>query len=78
MDIIIYLIVGVCGYLTEPKGTHDLIIYRYKLLNNDIAMDLARLGMAINLILSTPANYNAFRLSIMETVWGTNEVDNKK
>ncbi len=78
LDIIIYLTVGICGYLTEPIETHDLIIYRNKLLNNDIAMDLARLGMAINLILSTPANYNAFRLSVMETVWGTNEISDKR
>jgi amino acid permease len=78
LDIVVYVMVGICGYLTEPIGTHDLIIYRNKYLNNDIAMDLARLGMAINLILSTPANYNAFRLSVMEIVWGTNEVSNKR
>jgi len=78
LDIVIYLIVGICGYLTEPIGTHDLIIFRNKYFNNDIAMDLARLGMAINLTLSTPANYNAFRLSIIEIIWGTNEVDTKR
>jgi amino acid permease len=80
LDVVIYLTVGVCGYLTEPLGTHDLIIYRdnNKVISNDLAMDLARLGMAFNLILSAPANYNAFRLSIMETIWGTNEVDSKR
>lgn len=78
LDIVLYVIVGLCGYLTEPINTHDLIIYRNKLLNNDIAMDLARLGIAFNLILSSPANYNGFRLSIMETIWGTTEITDKR
>jgi len=78
LDILIYITVGICGYLTQPIDTPDLIIYREKYLKNDIAMDIARLGMAINLILSTPANYNAFRLSVMEITWGTSEVTDKR
>jgi hypothetical protein len=75
---VLYITVGICGYLTQPLNTPPLIINRDKLLTSDVAMILARFLIAINLILSTPANYNAFRLSILEIVWKTNEVDNRK
>ena len=77
MDTVIYLLVGVSGYLTEPYKTQDLIIYRTNTLDeSDIFMVIARLGMALNLILSTPANYNAIRLSIVEIIWGINTISN--
>ncbi len=78
LDVVLYITVGICGYLTQPLNTPPLIINRDKLLTSDVAMILARFLIAINLILSTPANYNAFRLSILEIVWKTNEVDNRK
>lgn len=66
LDTVIYIIVGICGYLTQPYKTDDLIIYRDPIPEfNDLAMIIARLLIAFNLILSTPANYNAFRLSIL-------------
>lgn len=76
LDLIIYIFVGISGFLTQPINTPPLIIDREKFFTNDIFMIVARLLIALNLILSTPANYNAFRLSILETVWGTSEVDN--
>jgi amino acid permease len=78
LDFVVYVIVGICGYLTQPINTPDLIINRDNILTNDFAMILARLVMAINLVLSTPANFNAFRLSILGIVWDTDEVTNKK
>ena len=78
LDVVLYVVVGICGSLTQPIGTPDLIINREKLLKNDIAMIIARVLIAVNLILSTPANYNAFRLSVLEIFWKTSEVDNKK
>jgi amino acid permease len=77
-DLALYIVVGICGFLTAPINTPDLIIKRNKLLDNDLAMDLARLGIAVSLILSAPANFIAFRLSFFETIWGTNEIDNKR
>lgn len=78
LDVVLYIIVGVTGYLTQPVDTPDLIINRNKYFKNDLAMIIARLLIAVNLILSTPANYNAFRLSILEIIWKTSEVDNKQ
>jgi amino acid permease len=77
LDFVIYILVGICGFLTQPIDTPGLIINRKKILTNDIFMVIARLIMAINLILSTPANYNAFRLSILGLFWETNEVPDK-
>ncbi len=78
LDLVLYVVVGICGYLTQPIDTPDLIINREKLLKNDLAMIIARFLIAVNLILSTPANYNAFRLSVLEIFWKTSEVDNNK
>lgn len=78
LDFVFYLIVGICGFLTQPLNTPELIINRDKLLTNDIAMIIARLFMAINLTLSTPANFNALRLCALNLIWDTEEVTNKK
>jgi amino acid permease len=78
LDAVIYILVGICGFLTQPINTPDLIIYREKKFLNDTAMIIARIGIAINLMLSSPANYNAFRLSFFEITWKTSEIDNKR
>lgn len=78
LDAIIYLAVSICGYLTVPIGTPDMIIYREGKLDSDIPMIIGRLLMALNLVFSTPANYNAFRLSVLEVVFDTNEVTDSR
>jgi amino acid permease len=79
LDAIIYICVGITGFLTQPIGVKDLIIYRDNKFKQDIAMTVGRLLISINLILSTPANYNAFRLSFMELVgWDNSNISNKQ
>ena len=79
LDAVIYVFVGITGYLTAPIGTPDLIIYRKSYFSNDIALIIGRLLIAVNLIFSTPANYNAFRLSFLETVgWDNVNISNKQ
>jgi hypothetical protein len=41
-------------------------------------MIIGRLGIAITLMLTLPANYNAFRLSFLEQVYGSTDLTNKK
>jgi hypothetical protein len=73
------MVVGISGFLTVGKNLPDLIVYRNKIEGyNDLAMIIARLLIAVNLMLSAPANYNAFRLSILELVWKTNEISNSR
>jgi sodium-coupled neutral amino acid transporter 11 len=79
LDAVIYIAVGVCGFLTVPVGTPELIIYRENKFSNDIPMMIGRLLMAVNLILSSPANFNGFRLSIMNLIgWDTIHISNKQ
>jgi len=78
-DYGIYLIASITGFLTEPINTHAIIIYRDTVPQGtqDFAMTIARLGMAIGLILSIPCNYNALRLSMLELCFKTNQVSTK-
>lgn len=80
LDFVIYLATGVCGFLTAPVHAPELIIYRDKKnkTDNDLAMTIARVALCFNLILSIPANYNAFRISFFEIVWKTSEISNKR
>jgi amino acid permease len=78
LDACIYVTIGICGFLTVPIGTPDLIIYRENKFANDIPMIIGRLLIAINLILSSPANFNAFRLAVMGQIgWDTINISNK-
>ena len=78
LDLIIYYCVGVCGFLTAPVNAPPLIIYRDQLGKSDILMTIGKIGMCFNLILSTPANYNAFRISFFEVVWGEDKIGDCK
>jgi amino acid permease len=77
LDFVIYLLVAVCGFLTQPLDTPSLIINRNKLFTNDFFMIVARLLMAVNLLLSAPPNFNSFRISILGLISETDEVSNK-
>jgi amino acid permease len=78
LDTFIYISVGVAGFFTAPVDTPQLIIYRKSINKNDIYMSVARIGIALSLIMNTPPNYNSFRISFFEVFFKTNEIDNKK
>lgn len=78
LDLFIYYCVGICGFLTAPVNAPPLIIYREPLGNSDILMTIGKIGMCLNLMLSTPANYNAFRISFFEVVWGEDTIGDLK
>jgi len=78
LDTVLYVIIGITGYLSVPYGVPPLIINRISIFNNDFAMIIARLGIAITLMLTLPANYNAFRLSLLEQLYGNTELSDKK
>jgi len=66
LNTCIYLVVGICGFLTQPHTKNDLVILREKIPgSNDLAMIIARLLMAFNMFLSCPVQYNGFRLSFL-------------
>ena len=78
LDTVVYLLIGLCGYLSVPDNTPEIIINRISIFKNDIFMIIGRLGISITLMLTLPANYNALRLSFMEQVFGNSELDNRK
>lgn len=78
LNTFVYLVVGIAGFLTQPHRKDDLVIFRQKIPgSNDIAMTIARLLMALNLILSTPANFNGYRVSFLSLFYGDITIINK-
>jgi amino acid permease len=77
INTIVYLTVGICGFLTQPYTKDDLVIFRRKIPgSNDIAMTIARLLMATMVILFTPVNFNGFRLSFLSLFYKDTTVIN--
>lgn len=74
VDCILYLLVGITGYLTNPIGTKAIIIERFK-LGNDTLMSIGRILIAFMLICKIPVSYNNLRVSLFELVWKTKEID---
>lgn len=79
LNTFVYLVVGICGFLTQPYTKDDLVIFREKIPDsNDTAMTIARLLMAANLILSTPANFNGYRVSFLSLFYNDVNIINEK
>ena len=65
---ILHIIAITTSFLTEPVNPEDLIIYRINKDDNyDIAMNIAKLLIAISLILSVPGYYYGLRNCIANT-----------
>lgn len=63
VDGLFYMVVGICGYLTQPVNTPKLILNRKQIGDSDLLMTSCRLFICLVLIAKTPANYNNFRIS---------------
>ena len=57
LDLIIYIFIAICGFMTAPLKPQSLIIYRESVFDNDIFMTIAKIALALDLFLSLPANY---------------------
>lgn len=79
LDCVFFLVVGICGYLTQPVKTPELIITRDKLPGSkDVAMSIGRMLTAIMLIVKVPANYNAMRISMFRLMFKDGEITMKR
>lgn len=74
LDAAFYMVVGVTGYLSNPIGTPDLIIERYKIFHNDWIMTIGWMAFIFTLMMKIPANYNSFRLTLI-TILGYKGLD---
>ncbi len=79
IDAFFYLTVGICGYITQPFATPDIIIKRNKIPNEgDILMTSCRILMCLTLIAKIPANYNSMRISLFNLFFKDSEITFKK
>ena len=76
LDLIIYILIAICGFMTAPTNPQDLIIYRESVFKNDIFMTIAKIALALDLLLSLPANYASYRCSFFIVFFKTDEIDN--
>ena len=78
LDIIIYVLIAITGFMTAPTNPKSLIIYRESVFDNDIFMTIAKIALGLDLFLSLPANYNSFRCSFFMVFFNTDKIDNKR
>ena len=79
LDLIIYLFVAICGFITCPINPPPLIVYREvndAIGKKDIFMNIAKVSLALDLYLSIPANYNSLRASFFLLFFKTDKIDN--
>ena len=76
LDVCIYFMIGVCGFITAPLNPKSLVIYRESIFDNDIFMTIAKIALALDLFLSLPANFASYRASFFLVFFKTDKVDN--
>lgn len=79
LDCSFFLVVGICGYITQPYDTPELIISRLGMKDSrDYIMTFCRILMALVLLVKIPVNYNSFRISILNLLFKDTEISSKK
>ena len=78
LDLCIYIMIGICGFITAPLNPKSLIIYRESIFDNDIFMTIAKIALALDLFLSLPANFASYRSSFFLVFFKTDKIDNFK
>ena len=78
LDLVIYIFIAVCGFMTAPLKPESLIIYRESIFKNDIFMTIAKIALALDLWLCIPANFASFRCSFFMFFFHTDKIDNIK
>ncbi len=77
IDCIIYILIGILGYLTQPIDTPDLIIERKSIFKKDYFMIIGRMLLTLTLVGKIPPNYNAMRSTLLSSFgYDTNNYSN--
>lgn len=74
--LIIYLVIGLFGYITQPINTPDLIFKRYSIYNKDTYMDLAKGFLIITIICKIPIFYNGLKVTYYQYFYKSEIVSN--
>lgn len=60
---LVYMIIGIVGYLSVPQDTPKLIIFRNTIFENDALMTVGKILFSISLITNFATNFNLIRIS---------------
>ena len=68
MDMIIYLVIAICGYLSVPVDVVDIVFERKRIWTHDIIMTIARILLIPMAISKIQVNHNIWRISFVSYV----------
>jgi amino acid permease len=65
MDMIIYLVIAICGYLSVPVDVVDIVFERKRIWTHDVVMTIARILLIPMAISKIQVNHNIWRISFV-------------
>ena len=65
MDMIIYLVIAICGYLSVPVDVVDIVFERKRIWPHDVVMTIARILLIPMAISKIQVNHNIWRISFV-------------
>ena len=65
MDMIIYLVIAICGYLSVPVDVVDIVFERKRIWYHDVVMTIARILLIPMAISKIQVNHNIWRISFV-------------
>ena len=68
MDMLIYLVIALCGYLSVPVQVVDIVFERKRLWSKDIVMTIARILLIPMAISKIQVNHNIWRISLVSYI----------
>ena len=74
LDLVIYFLIYIASFLTNPLKSDDLIIFRESIFSNDIFMNIAKISIFLELFFLIPSNYNSFRCSLFHIIFGNENI----
>ena len=80
LDIMLYLIIAVIGYLSYPQNTPSLIIQRptKNKGDSDILMGIGKIGFVFTFFTKLPNTYSSLRITLFDKLFKSNEITNMK
>lgn len=64
-EFIIYSLIALCGYLSQPQSTPQLIIDRMSVFSSDIVMTIGKIGYFFTIVIAYIVNYICCKISIV-------------
>ena len=68
MDMIIYFVIAICGYLSVPVDVVDIVFERKRIWTHDIVMTIARILLIAMAISKIQVNHNIWRISLVSFI----------